>query len=291
VAFIFHSQRINEKRFSSEKEGVRKMKKLLALVICFTFVGVGSLYGQPLKRHTLEIGPEISYFTYKEPGVMRERGLKYGIAGSYAYHNKIMLKVEAKGSYGWLDYVGSTWGGTRLTLNNIPDYMLEFRALGGYDFYLLNKSFAMTPYIGIGYRYLNDNSHRKYTGGYERKSNYVYSPIGFEFNIGLGNKWFIKEIMEFDYFWWGKQKSYLSNADPGLNDPSNRQKQGYGLRGSLALRKQFKIVSFEFGPFIKYWNIKKSTKEILTFYGVPVDFAYEPRNNSTEIGIMLVFRF
>jgi hypothetical protein len=50
VAFIFHSQPINERRFSSEKEGGRKMKKLLALVICFTFVGVGSLYGQPLKR-------------------------------------------------------------------------------------------------------------------------------------------------------------------------------------------------------------------------------------------------
>ena len=174
--------------------------------------------------------------------------------------------------------------------------MLEFRALGGYDIYLLSKTFAMTPYIGAGYRYLNDNSHRKDAGGYERKSNYIYSPIGFEFNIGLGNKWFIKEILEFDYFWWGRQKSYLSDADPGFNDPSNRQKQGYGFRGILAIRKQFKFVGFEFGPSIKYWNIRKSNKVILTYYGDPYAFGpivkvYEPRNSSLEFGLILVFRF
>lgn len=264
------------------------MKKLLVIVICLTFVGVGSIYGQPLKRHTLEIRPELSYIIYKEPGVMKEKGMMYGLVGSYTYHNKIMLKAEARGAWGRVDYQNSG------SIDNIRDYVLEFRGIGGWDF-VLSREVTMTPYIGGGYRYLNDDLGGKVSStgalGYDRESNYIYSPIGIEFNIDLGNKWFIGELMEFDYFWWGKQKSHLSDADPGYNDLSNRQKKGYGFRGSLALRKQFKVVDFEFGPFIRYWNIKKSEKELLYYYGALYGIGWEPKNRSTEIGLLIALTF
>ena len=168
--------------------------------------------------------------------------------------------------------------------------MLEFRGLGGYDL-LTSKSITITPYTGIGYRYLNDNAHKKYFGGYEREANYIYSPIGMEFIIDFGTGWSLREITEYDLFWRGEQKSHLSNVDPGLNDASNRQNKGFGFRGSLTLQKKGKTVDVEVGPFIRYWNIKESKTDILTYYGTPVDYVIEPKNKSTEIGVFCAIKF
>jgi len=58
-------------------------QKLIAMVItCFMFVGVGNGVAGELQKHALELGPEISYIEYKEPGVMKENGWMYGIVGS-----------------------------------------------------------------------------------------------------------------------------------------------------------------------------------------------------------------
>jgi hypothetical protein len=51
------------------------------------FVEVGSISAQTetgilYKKHTFELGPEISYISYKEPGVMKEKGMMYGLVGS-----------------------------------------------------------------------------------------------------------------------------------------------------------------------------------------------------------------
>ena len=244
--------------------------------------------GELLKRHIFEVAGEISYRSYREPDVAKEAGMMYGLAGSYTYHNKIMLKAEGRGSWGRVDYSNSG------DVNNIPDYMLEFRGLVGYDF-IISKTSVITSYIGIGYRYLNDDiSGRISTAGargYERESNYFYSPVGAEFVTQLGNHWSIGETIEFDYLWWGKQKSHLSDVNPGFNDVENRQKEGYGLRGSITVEKKYKQLTFLAGPFIRYWNIKKSETESLTFNGTIVGTAYEPDNNSTEIGIRIGVKF
>ena len=268
------------------------MKKLTILTICFLFMGVGSLSAQTeisplLKKHTFEIGPEISYRTYKEPDVMKEKGMMYGLVSSYTYHSKIMLKAEGRASLGWVDYSNSG------KIDNIEDFLLELRGLVGYDFFISNS--CITPFIGIGYRYLDDDSSGEVstTGalGYDRESNYIYSPIGISFITGLWNGWSFGATGEFDYFWWGEQKSYLSDAIPGYNDISNRQKKGYGLRGSIIFQERFRNIDFKAEPFIRYWNIKKSETETLTYYGMPIGTAWEPKNNSTEIGIMLGVRF
>ncbi|KAF0119468.1 MAG: hypothetical protein FD151_1999, partial [bacterium] len=52
---------------------------------------MGGVFAEPLKVHTWELGTEISHITYKEPDVMREKGMMYGIDGSYAYHQNLML--------------------------------------------------------------------------------------------------------------------------------------------------------------------------------------------------------
>lgn len=266
-------------------------QKLIAIVtVCIMFVGVKNSFAEQLQKHTWELGPEVSYIEYKEPELMKEKGLMYGIVGSYTYHDKLMLKTEARFSSGQVDYSSPISG----TVDDINDYILELRGLGGYDFPVSETSF-LTPYTGIGYRYLNDDMAGKISSigapGYERESNYIYSPIGVKFIADLKNGWSTGATAEYDIFWWGKQISHMSDVDPGCNDVRNRQTSGYGLRGSVELQKKVKTVAFAIEPFIRYWNIKESRHEDLTWYGAKIDELYEPKNHSTEYGINLIVRF
>jgi hypothetical protein len=275
-------------------------KSIISLVICFIFVGAGGSFAEDplqtwppqgsisnvaepsqIQRNTLEIGVEMSQIKYEEPGVMEEEGYMYGITASHNYHNKeFVLKTEGKFSYGQVDYKNSG------TIDDIDDFMFEFRLLGGYDFPILKAS-VFTPYIGIGYRYLNDDTSGRVSStgasGYERESNYLYSPIGIETLTNLGNEWYIGLKLEYDFFWAGMQISHLENV--GCNRLDNDQDDGYGWRGSIKVQKKGERVAFLLKPFIRYWNIDKSQVSTITCGGSIYGFGWEPDNESTEIGV------
>lgn len=325
------------------------MKRVLAIILCFIFIGIGSafaqnenikgvqfkdgsiVYGRVIKvsvtdvqiemkdgsimsrkledvetfikegdeeslkilsnaRHTWAIGTEISYIQYEEPGVMEETGMMYGIVGSYAYRNYVMLKVEGKLASGLLDYDGQLNDGTPLTINDIPNYMLEVRGVLGYDF--AAKAITITPYLGIGYRWLQDNSQEQSVYGYKRESSRVYLPLGLEVVAKLGNGWSLGATGEYDVFLWGKQKSYWSDLDPGFNDPEKKQTKGYGYRGSISIAKKGERVGFTIEPYVKYWDMEESESADITYYGDYTGwYLVEPKNNSTEIGCKLAITF
>lgn len=236
-------------------------------------------------RHIWEIGPEISYIEYREPDIMSEKGLMYGINAAYSYRNGVMIKVAGRFSYGQVDYQNS------VTFNNIDDIIFEIRTLGGYDF-KISKSFTMTPFIGLGYRYLRDDMAGRTSPagsekGYLRESNYYYSPIGIEAANVFDNGWSAGAIIEYDYFWKGKQKSNFSTAFAAYNDVENDQNSGYGLRGSIMIKKQTARLFFAIEPFIRYWNIDQSEIQNLTAY----ETILEPKNESTEIGVKFMIGF
>ncbi len=260
------------------------MKKwIVSLAMCCMFPGVGSSFAEPLQMHIWTVGAEMSHITYEEPDVMEEKGFMYGIGGSYTYHKHIMLKAEGRFSYGQVDYKNSG------TTDNIDNYMLEFRGLGGYDFLIFNRS-IITPYIGIGYRYLNDDSSGRVSStgfaGYERESNYYYSPIGIETLTELNNGWSIGVLLEYDYFWKGKQKSNLGSI-VGYYDIENDQDDGDGWRGSIKLQKEYLKRFFILEPFVRYWDIEDS--KTTTDPGGTT--WYEPKNNSTEFGVNVSVAF
>ncbi|MBI5575701.1 MAG: hypothetical protein HY896_04985 [Deltaproteobacteria bacterium] len=239
-------------------------------------------------KHSFELGAEISHRNYREPGVMRDKGWMYGFNGSYAYHDRKMLKFEGIANFGEVDYSGSYSDGTPVNLYGIPDYMLEARGLIGYDFPVW-KTTVLTYFAGIGYRYLNDDSHA-FVGGYKREANYFYSPVGFTLMTNLGNDWSVGETAELDIFWRGEQKSYLSNASPDLPDVSNSQHDGYGMRGSVSVEKKLSRISLKGTAFIRYWHIKDSDNEIREISGVTYRL-WEPKNTSTEVGFVLGFKY
>lgn len=268
------------------------MKGFVTLMVCFIIMNTGSAFAESeiFRKHGVEVGTEVFHITYKEPDFIKESGFMYGINGSYAYHNKIMIKLDGRLGYGKIDYSSPGSG----DLDNIDDYLAETRGAAGYDF-LVYKILSISPYMGIGYRYLKDDSSGMTTTtgarGYERESNYIYSPIGLEISVPFANNWFAGTMFEYDYFWWGKQKSHLSDAISGLGDVENKQTRGYGVRGAVKIEKKTEKIDFIIELSIRYWNIEESKKANITFAGVAVGYGLEPKNNSLEYGLKLAARF
>ena len=207
-----------------------------------------------------------------------------------------MLKIEGIFKLGEVDYKGSLSDGTPYEIKNIEESMWEVRGLEGYAFSLSGTT-LLTPYIGIGYRYLNDDSSDDLYG-YERESRYFYSPLGLEMITFLGRGWSFGLTLEYDIFWKGKQKSYIRYAYSkqgflGYDDIENDQMRGYGCRGCLKIEKKGKRIGFAIEPFIRYWNIKNSNMTPESIYGIPYNYVHyiEPKNNSTEYGVDLTISF
>jgi len=255
-----------------------------------------------------ELGTEISYIRYVEPNFMKDKGNMYGIYSSMTYRtsdnghisslkdvfsdqNKVnMFKFDGKLSFGKMDYESEGTG----TMDGVQDYMLEFRGLAGYDIPVFQSS-RITPYLGFGFRYLNDDSGGKTTTtghfGYEREANYFYLPVGVETRTDFQNSWMLETVFEYDVFLGGKQKSHLGDAVAGLSTIENDQNAGFGLRGSVKIIKETSNIDFSMEPFIRYWHIDDSDISAITYNGVAVGFGLEPENKSTEYGVKLGMQF
>ena len=247
-----------------------------------------------LQQRSWNIGPEVYYFRYEEPSMMKSEGVFVGINVNYTCRawvpeypedlvseSKYMLRAEGRFAWGEVDYDGQTWDGTPVTMSSIDDFALETRLIFGPDF--LTETSIHTFFTGIGYRYLNNDSS-DYMGGYERESNYLYLPLGFELTSQETDGWSWGAAIEFDLLLWGSQRSHLS--DVGLSDVDNEQNSGYGLRASFKLQKRNNNTSFIIEPFVRYWNIEES--EVAYSDGIPV---VEPDNETIEAGIRLLWAF
>lgn len=251
------------------------MKRLFLgffLVFLFPCPARSSDFAAVLEKSSLEIALEPSYIKYKEPGIMRESGVMLGISGAYIYRDNAMLKAEARGSWGEVDYRNSG------RINNIQDSIIELRALGGYDLPVKEK-LTLTPYLGFGYRYLKEDGKNRISSTnaifYDRISRYYYSPVGIEAKYALENNWSIGATAEYDIFWKGKQQSNLGYIGSGFEDAKNNQDRGYGVRSSIKVQRKLDEFNLLIEPFARYWNIKKSDV---------ADQGFEPKNRSLELG-------
>jgi len=263
----------------------------------------------PKHYDEFDIAPEISYISYREPGLkVKESGMMYGINGSYTYrvennqdfYTKIlnMGRLEGLFSYGKVDYHGGlqnldgSYAGSD-NFNGINDYMVEARGLAGRDFKFNNDSIRLTPYIGIGGRSLFDSDGENKPYGYNRWIRYVYIPTGVEAMTKLIDGWSIGADAEYDIFLYGRVTSYLGEA--GLGDLENTQTRGFGLRGSIKLVKEWQRFNIILEPFVRYWHIYNSGFAPSTPYYYNGSYYYvlgeEPNNSSLEVGGKLGVEF
>ena len=239
-----------------------------------------------LKKESLFIGPEIYHFEYEESGIQDE-GMFYGVVFGYIYRgwipdtdmekiseDKVMLAMEFRFAAGEVDYDGQLMDGTPYKVSNIDDRTFETRFLIGPDF--LGDNHLSTFYTGFGYRYLFDDSSFD-PAGYERMSNYLYLPVGYQFHQFTDAPWSIAATIEGDLLLLGVQKT-----DFGFLDISNDQHEGLGFRAAVKLQKKSENCIFSIEPFFRYWDIDDSDVE---------NGFYEPANETTEFGIQFKWLF
>lgn len=224
-----------------------------------------------------EIAPEVSYFQYKEPGIMTDKGLLYGVAGAYTHcYDERLWRIEGEFAFGLVDYEGSLSDGTPYTMENSHDYLWNLRLLLGRQWEA--EDWGHRFYLGVGYRGLNDDSTQD-PAGYDRQSNYIYLPLGLKTYHNLADHWQVGLGGEFDVLLVGLQISGYAE-DGGLI--TNVQWPGFGARASVELRHRAPSVDLALAPFIQYWWVDEST----TSHGW-----YEPRNYSLQYGLNLIWRF
>ncbi len=258
------------------------MKRVLFLWVVF-LAYTPNLFAQAISEKKWEISPEVYYVKYEEPGIMQNEGVMYGVHGTLVSHRYLMLKIEGRLAAGQVDYTSAESG----SLDNLNDYTYEARFLAGPDIKSKDEKIALTPFFGVAYRYLNDDSAGGVTStghrGYERESEYFYSPLGVEIMVEKSG-WSFGAAAEYDIFWSGQQTSHLSDAVANLNDVKNSQDSGYGTRFSLKAVKKGEKFDISIEPFFRWWKIDESNLSNVTYAGVLVGYGYEPSNETTEIG-------
>ena len=272
----------------------------------------------------LEIGLETFSFSYREPGLMKDKGILTGVYGIYTYRRpgarsiKTMkdawadpvkvnrVSVEGRFAGGLVDYESEGTG----TRDGLKFYTFELRGLLGYDMHVI-PSGTVTPFFGVGFRYLKDDNGGKVSSTnnwfYDRESRYIYLPVGIEVSREFRNRWSVALTCEYDWFLSGKQKSHLGDGGPSilsaddgqwyvLDTLQNTQERGFGLRGSLKFTRTRDRWDFVVEPFVRYWKLEDSrwaqmTSESGSIFWYhdsgrqyPV-YGYEPNNTTTEYGI------
>ena len=249
-------------------------------------------------RHSFGLGFDVSHREYEEPGFMNDKGIMSGVFGDYTFHpGHFMFRLDGRLSLGNIDY----WSKETGTAAGIRDYNLETRFSFGYSLMASEKT-SFTPFMGFGYRYLLNGFGQRLTTtgatGYDRKSNYLYSPMGLETMFRLKPRWSLGLVGEYDLLWHGWQYSEIGDMviDPYIPIVlpnlvlKNDQNHGWGARGSIKLIKNMRRIDFSVEPYFRYWDIKDSDLFELVVYPAYYS-AREPANNTKEWGAKIGIRF
>ena len=263
---------------------LQKTSVVLAMVAhaSLSFAAESGAFVNPLATPSgFTLGIQGSDYVYREPDLgVKQSGSKLGVTGSYTRNESStypFIRFELHYADSRMKYEGTG------TMNDVPEKNAAVRMLIGKDVFP-RGGYSLTPYLGVGYRYLHDDLRgQSSTGalGYRRTSNYTYLPLGLSMRLLPGAGWILVPTAEFDVFLGGRQDSRLSDTGLGLPDISSSQDNGYGYRASFFLEKG----RIAFGPWMHYWRIRNSDFSEGTWGW------YEPKNWTREVGAELRYRF
>jgi len=228
------------------------------------------------------VGAVTGYVDYKEPGLMREYGLLYGVNGSYTSLNEvsgIQWNLEGELVAGRILYDGGDQGGNRYT-QPTSDYIAFIRATVG-AYREMTTSWSATPFIGVGLRDLNDKIDG--SGSYNRNISYLYIPVGAQIAGFVTDKWSLSFVADLDLMVSGTVVSKLSEASSALPDVTNHDK-GVGTRITATSRWDLGSIGIHTGLFYQKWKIEQSDIVAVTISGQKLGFA-EPENESDFVGL------
>jgi len=241
--------------------------------------------------NTYSVGAEGFYDNYREPDATVNSHATYGsVTGEYKHDfdgslgDSVFVGIDGRASYG-KDHYSSIASGSG---TGVVQLEFDGRVKTGIDY-----SNGISPYVGLGLRYYEDEGKNTVTtidaAGYDRRITQLYLPVGASYTYtGYGLK--IVPNIEYDQLLYGNVNSrlqYLGNSCYAINqlpcsNDNNRQMSGYGVRGDMMFSLEGSI--WQFGPFVRYWNINQS--EITNVGPNNVGFV-EPENKRLQIGAAL----
>jgi hypothetical protein len=240
-----------------------------------------------------EMGVSISNYNYWESNdsVNLSGGL-YGLEYERTQaFSDFFVMGDLQYKKGNLSYTSQSSG----SLSNLSNYYYELRGLIGKDFSW--SSGNLSPYSGLGYRYLyDDNRGISTTGaaGYQREISYLYIPFGTIYRISLTNA-ILETRVEYDYLIKGKVNTHLSdsvgfNSITANSDVTNNQTSGWGIRLSTSYQEK----SWALTPYFNYWFVQNSDVTSTTkIQGGLSSTAgvFEPTNRTVEYGLKGSYKF
>lgn len=271
------------------------MKKLSLFILAFLLALPAAAQE---KKHSLSLAFETSNYSYREPSLQYPpdwSGTMYGVSAQYtgrslftdgteiSAEDRSFLNFELRYMQGDVDYDGYLQDGTTFKAKDIGDYYFEGALTAGAVYDIGQSGFSLWPYLGLGARYLVDRLNESGSGGYRRTSTYIYMPIGLKAKQELSNGWSLSANGQLDVLLSGRQSSKDIGGELSIR---NKQDEGYGLRGSVKLQKDFKNFGIFAEPFIRYWHIQNSDKALVTD-GVYIYEFVEPKNETREYGLKI----
>jgi hypothetical protein len=207
----------------------------------------------------------------------------YGsITAGYLYTGQQhwFTSVDGRASYGRDSYKSPSG-----TSSGAPQYEGELRFRLGAVLHELGGVFS--PYTGIGWRTFLDNGAGTQTNlgyyGYDRYINQIYVPLGVALSYHTDDDWTLTPVLEFDALLYGHVESKVSQFIG--TDINNDQNDGYALRGEFMIGHRFGEHEFQFGPFVRYWNVEDSDFQADPTH--PGYGFYEPHNTRLQAGAAL----
>ncbi len=141
------------------------------------------------------------------------------------------------------------------------------------------------PFAGIGYRRWQHDING--AEGYDRRLEYIYSPVGVQFDGTLGGRGFWQLYAAYNFLWDGRIKSDFTDAASQSvgGDARNSLSGGGGFDISLMLSYKLETgATVGVRPFLRYWDIDSSS----THGGTGNE---EPEHEITSVGALLFITF
>lgn len=247
-------------------------------------------YQEPSQRSTTEwtMGLEVFHDQYKEPDIDVETNAIYGaVTGGFDYYDRGMA-----GFYTGLD-LRASWGDSEYSsgsgeLASVPEQEYEARWKAGWSY--IENGKGILPYSGLGMRYYRDDLKGETTSlgaeGYDRNIFQLYMPFGLRYDAEFAD-WEVRSIFELDALLWGSVSSRLGTI-PGYENAVTHQDpfSGGGIRAEMMFGRKMGAGTFQFGPFLRYWDIGDSGTD-----SQPAGTFLEPQNERMQLGVDMKYRF
>jgi hypothetical protein len=261
----------------------------------------------------LDLSIKGGYFRYDEPSAdISYTGIVSGIQGAYKKSFSIWsFKIQSEIMSGNLDYSGrlnshSTADGASVSSSNTRGSLSYGSDLWYSDTALLlgspycRNGYSLTPYAGLGYRYLDNPDNPDVPYDYRRQVSYLYVPMVLEFQKTLSENRSWGIIGEVDVLLKGSVRADLSDASEKYNDLNFQQSLGGSVKLTGLYNREILGYAISLKPFVEIWMVEESDTDVLEYDGTRVmvksanghygDYC-EPSNITLTAGLQLNMMF